>query len=83
MKPNLSGADVRLLQFNLGLLGLEIPGEEAADNYFGEGTREAVQKLQKQFGLNADGIVVNVTTKRINTERVERISMIKSLKQLA
>ncbi len=68
IKIDLSGADVRQLQFELGLSGLEITGEEAADNHFGEGTREAVLKLQEEFGLKIDGIVGDVTTKQISAE---------------
>ncbi|WP_182407528.1 neuraminidase-like domain-containing protein [Psychrobacter sp. GP33] len=77
------GADVRLLQFELGLLDLNISDEEVAANHFGEGTREAVLKLQEEFGLEADGVVDEVTAERINAKLRQLIPMDKGLEQLA
>ena len=68
IKLNLSGADVKQLQFDLRLLDLNIPDEEVAANHFGKGTHDAVLNLQKQFGLKADGIVGSLMTKQINME---------------
>ncbi len=73
IKFNLSGGDVRMLQFESGLLGLKIPDEEAAANHFGKGTREAVLSFQKQFGLKVDDIVGNDTAKQINVKVSERL----------
>lgn len=83
IKFNLSGADVRLLQFELGLLGFKIPDEEAADNHFGKGTREAVLSFQKQFDLKVDGIVGSDTAKQIKAQVSEHVPADKSLEQLA
>ncbi len=36
LEPDLRGTDVRLVHFELPLLGLDIPDEEALGNHFGE-----------------------------------------------
>lgn len=83
LRFDLRGADVRLLQFELRLLGLNIPDQEAVDNRFGEGTREAVQKFQKRFGLKKDGIVGEVTAGRINAEIRRLVPASEAVEQLA
>jgi len=46
--PPLQGADVALLQRELGLLGIIIPVTERRDAIFGTATHEAVIRFQQQ-----------------------------------
>ena len=70
---NLRGADVRLLQFELRLLGLDIPDEEVDAIHFGEGTQGAVLRFQEEFGLHPTGVVERETARRINAAVRERV----------
>lgn len=53
-------AAVRLLQTRLVALG-RLPGPDAVDGRFGDGTRSAVADLQRDLGLVADGRVGEAT----------------------
>ena len=76
------GADVRLLQFELHLLGLAIPEEEALANHFGEGTRGAALRFQESFGLDPTGLVERATAQRINAAVRERVPVDEALDRL-
>ena len=71
---DLRGGDVRLLQFELRLLGLDMSEEEALANHFGEGTRGAVLRFQERVGLHLTGIVERETARRINAAVRERVA---------
>lgn len=66
LNEGMQGADVRLLHFELGLLGMEIPHTEMRENHFGEHTRELVERFQAKFGIEGTGIVDSVVAERIN-----------------
>src|SRR5918998_771416 len=84
LKLDLRGADVRLLQFELRLVGLEIPDEEAFANHFGTGTHQAVLRFQREFtSLEPTGIVEPATAKRINAEVRERVPAGEALQRLS
>ena len=83
LRLDLRGADVRLLQFELRLLGLDIPDEEALNNHFGKGTQEAVLEFQRGSGeLQPTGIVEPATAKRINAGVRERVPVDEALGRL-
>ena len=63
---NLQGADVVLLQTELGQLGYQIPSLEVTGQRFGTNTQTAVQDFQRKRGLPANGVVDSVTAKAIN-----------------
>lgn len=79
---DMHAADVRLLQFELHLLGLDMPEEEALANHFGEGTRKAVRTFQREFGLGSTGIVEPGTAERINAAVRERVPVAEALDRL-
>lgn len=83
LKLDLRGADVRLLQFELGLLHLEFAEEETSENHFGEATREAVLKFQSGSDLERTGEVDRATAKRINAEVGRRVPADDGLERLA
>jgi len=71
----LHGDDVKLLQSELGLLGLKLPPNETGQSVFGPFTRRAVMEFQKKFseeGLKVTGIVDEATARLINRE-VDRL----------
>ncbi len=83
LKLEMQGADVRLLQFELGLLGLDVPNDEQLKNFFGEGTQRAVMRFQQQFNLDPTGLVDERTARQINGMIGERVPVEKALDQLA
>ena len=64
LKQGADGADVKYLQRRLQVLGFDVK----ADGQFGEGTDQAVKKLQTAFGYTIDGIVGPGTHKPINAQ---------------
>jgi hypothetical protein len=62
----MDGADVKLLQTELGQRGYVIPPQETEKGYFGEETRRAVFMFQQARGLLTTGIVDDVTARAIN-----------------
>jgi len=64
LKQGADGADVKYLQRRLQVLGFDVK----ADGQFGEGTDQAVKKLQTAFGYTIDGIVGPGTHKLINAQ---------------
>ncbi|MET0386449.1 MAG: peptidoglycan-binding domain-containing protein, partial [Polyangiales bacterium] len=64
LKPGLEGSDVRYLQRRLNALGYAIDH----DGSFGAKTEDAVRKLQKAHGYDADGIVGAATHHLINQQ---------------
>jgi hypothetical protein len=66
-----SGDNVAQLQNALRQLGLSIPASEASQKFFGAGTRQAVQEVQRRTGLLATGIVDEATAKAIVASAVE------------
>ena len=60
IKKGQHSEDVRKVQARLIELGYNC-GRCGADSIFGNGTLEAVKKFQREHGLNADGIVGNLT----------------------
>lgn len=58
LKKGMTSEDVKQLQLNLHKLGYF---NDEYTNYFGTVTEEAVQKLQKKAGFEADGIVGKTT----------------------
>src|SRR6266480_7702866 len=65
LKLDLSGDDVRRLQSELAQLGLSVPDTERQQASFGQGTREAVIRMQKERGLDPTGVVDAQTTSTI------------------
>jgi hypothetical protein len=66
----MSGQDVRRLQLELVLLGSTIPENEKS--LFGKITRDTVIKFQQNCGLDANGIVNQITSKSIESELEKR-----------
>lgn len=66
LQREMTGADVQQLQYELGLLGFKIAPDEGRRVFFGDATTEAVQRVQKQAGLKADGLVEARTAAAIN-----------------
>src|SRR5215831_6871972 len=62
----MQGADVRLLQTELTLLGFAIPDGEAG--FFSDGTREAVLTFQARHDLDESGVVDERTAEAIAAE---------------
>ena len=83
LKLEMQGADVRLLQFELSLLGFDIPGDETLKNFFGEVTQRAVIRFQREFNLEPTGVVDERTARLINRVISERVSVEKALDRLA
>lgn len=65
MKTGDSGSDVKALQLRLSELGYM--KEKYATGYFGDITREAVERFQTMAGLEADGIAGPATMKKLNS----------------
>ena len=65
LSTDAQGADVSLLQFELGML-FEIPEEEVVENFFGEGTQKAVERFQEESDLKITGVVDEATAECIN-----------------
>ena len=59
------GEDVKAAQTELKALGYDIPEDEAKRSYYGQGTRDAVYKFQKEQGLHASGIVDRETAAKL------------------
>ena len=60
-----SGDDVREAQSELKGLGYDVPDDEASRSYYGQGTRDAVYRFQKDNSLNASGIVDKATAEKL------------------
>lgn len=60
---DMQGDDVRLLHTELRQLGFVIPDDELRKSFFGEGTRDAVWKLQDSNRLRATGEVDEIVAK--------------------
>ena len=63
LKNGSSGSDVRFMQQQLNKLGTVYKGinKVSEDGRFGNETRNAVIRFQKQFSLNPDGIIGRLT----------------------
>lgn len=61
--PNTYGEDVKQLQNKLNALGYSCG---KADGYFGVKTKNALIKLQMEYGLSTDGVLNDVTLKALN-----------------
>jgi len=83
LKIHQSGIDVRLLQFELSLLGFDIPEQETLQNFFGQQTQKAVLKFQARVDLERTGVVERHTAKRLNKEINQHLSVPECLKRLA
>jgi Tc toxin complex TcA C-terminal TcB-binding domain/Neuraminidase-like domain/Salmonella virulence plasmid 28.1kDa A protein/Putative peptidoglycan binding domain len=68
LKANMRGDDVRLLQAELGELGLPIPAAERERAVFGDGTLRAVLRFQGKHLLRRTGVVDQRTALVINRE---------------
>ena len=55
------GNDVALLQDALSEIGYTIDSKEKMENVFGKSTKKAVIMFQSKYGIQATGIVDNVT----------------------
>ncbi|MDB4973456.1 MAG: hydrolase [Myxococcaceae bacterium] len=64
LQRNVEGADVRVLQRKLGLLGFAV----AVDGKFGEATDKAIRALQTAFGYDVDGSAGPATEKLIHQQ---------------
>ncbi len=60
-----TGDDVKQAQTELKALGYDIPEDEASRAYYGQGTRDAVYKFQKDNNLHASGIVDKATAAKM------------------
>lgn len=66
LKIGMKGAEVKELQENLIKLGYSV-GIDGADGDFGNNTLVAVKQFQSENGLDADGIVGNLTKQAIKS----------------
>lgn len=64
LKPGSKNAEVKKLQKKLNTLGYNTG---KPDGIYGNGTKAAVTKFQKLYGISADGIAGNTTQAAINT----------------
>jgi peptidoglycan hydrolase-like protein with peptidoglycan-binding domain len=64
LQPNMRGDDVRRLQTELNQLGFNL----GVNGLFDSMTFLAVQRFQRDHGLDANGIVNEETAQRINAE---------------
>jgi len=65
LSVGLMGEEVTLLHDALARAGLEVPEAEAKRRFFGPGTRQAVQLLQRRHGLEETGEVDDATAARL------------------
>lgn len=68
LRPGSTGNSVRIMQRQLNRIGKNYPNipQLALDGVYGSGTEKAVKIFQKQFNLNADGIVGKKTWYKIS-----------------
>lgn len=76
------GADVRLLQFELGLLGLDINEREVFENLFGDSTQAAVKQVQEKQRIPPTGKVDENTARRFNALVQQSTQGDKAIQQL-
>jgi hypothetical protein len=65
----MQGTDVSELQRDLVWLGFNSMSQEITASHFGETTRSAVQKLQKQNSIEPNGVLEIMTVAIINEGR--------------
>jgi hypothetical protein len=68
LASGLVGEDVKLLQFELALLGFSISEDEVASASFGRETLAAVRRFQKSRDLVVTGVVDQITAVAINRD---------------
>ncbi len=76
LKNGSRGTQVKYLQMNLNVLNYNAG---SADGIFGNGTKNAVKRFQKAYGLSADGIAGKNTINKINSVATQLQKDLKSL----
>lgn len=71
LKEGVQGEDVRMLQANLARLGYtDANGKDLhTDGQFGPGTRSALERFQREHGLDADGVAGARTQEAITAQK--------------
>jgi peptidoglycan hydrolase-like protein with peptidoglycan-binding domain len=66
LKKGMQGSEVTALQKDLAKLGYL---SSEATGYYGDATEEAIKKLQKEYGYDADGVAGSTTIQLVNRLR--------------
>ncbi len=76
IKPGDSAIYIADIKQKLAFWSLYTPDSLTHPNVYDEGAVQAIKKLQKQFGFNADGVIGSLTLRALNMSPADRMNQI-------